>query len=347
MQSNVMDQKCPSCRAPLRYSPESKGWDCEYCKTHFTIKDLQKERTKKEQKQNKTITSPGYTCKNCGASIIVSENTTATTCIYCRSTAILENRLTNELTPSALIPFKKTKEDAIEAFQRTGIRRWFAPKKFTNKKNINEIQGIYIPFWLFDFCLDAKISGKGTRISSWYTGDYQYTKRDTYHFEREGKFPFYDIPVDGSKHFDDALMNSIEPFEYKELVDFDGAYLSGFLAEKYDLSKEEVQSIAVERAENTVVEELEKTLTYTTKKIEDKIMNILEVNGEYVLFPVWLLNIKYKEKIYPFAMNGQTGKMIGDLPVQKSKVMIFFLGITLLLSIIIILAFLWIGGYVL
>jgi len=347
MQSNVTDQKCPSCRAPLKYSPKSKGWDCEYCHTHFTLEDLKKVQKNKEKKQNKSFKSDGYTCKNCGASILVSENTTATTCVYCRSTAIIDERLENELTPNSMIPFKKTKEEAVEAFGKMGIRKWFIPKEFTKKKNIQEIQGIYIPFWLFDFSLNAKIMGRGTRVSSWISGNYQYTKTDTYHFEREGKFPFYDIPVDGSKHFDDALMNSIEPFDYKELVSFEDAYLSGFLAEKYDLTREEVKKIAVDRASNTAENKLLGTLSYTTKRVEDKVMNPENLEGEYVLFPVWLLNIKYKDKIYPFAMNGQTGKMIGDIPVQKSKVIFFFLALGIFLSIIVILTFLGIGGYVL
>ncbi len=347
MQSNVTDQKCPSCRAPLKYSPKSKGWDCEYCHTHFTLEDLKKVQKKKEKKQNKTFKSEGYTCKNCGASILVSENTTATTCVYCRSTAIIDERLENELTPNSIIPFKKTKEEAMEAFLKMGIRKWFVPKEFTKKKNIREIQGIYIPFWLFDFCLEAHIAGKGIRLSTWISSNYQYTKRDTYHFERDGDFPFFDIPVDGSKHFDDALMNSIEPFNYQDLEDFNGAYLSGFLAEKYDQTKEEVQSVAIQRATETAKEQLEKSLHYHSHTIENKNVNPINLSGEYVLLPVWLLNIKYKDKIYPFAMNGQTGKMIGDIPVQKSKVFFCFFSLGVLISVLIILIFLMIGGYVL
>ena len=278
---------------------------------------------------------------------MVSENTTATTCVYCRSTAIIDERLENELTPNSIIPFKKTKEEAMEAFLKMGIRKWFVPKEFTKKKNIREIQGIYIPFWLFDFCLEAHIAGKGIRLSTWISSNYQYTKRDTYHFERDGDFPFFDIPVDGSKHFDDALMNSIEPFNYQDLEDFNGAYLSGFLAEKYDQTKEEVQSVAIQRATETAKEQLEKSLHYHSHTIENKNVNPINLSGEYVLLPVWLLNIKYKDKIYPFAMNGQTGKMIGDIPVQKSKVFFCFFSLGVLISVLIILIFLMIGGYVL
>jgi len=141
-------------------------------------------------------------------------------------------------------------------------------------------------------------------------------------------------------------MNSIEPFDYKELVPFNEAYLSGFLAEKYDQTKEEVQSVAINRAENTILSEINQTLNrYSSKVINEKTFTPSSFHGEYVLLPVWLLNIKYKDKIYPYAMNGQTGKMIGDIPVQKSKVVFAFFILTIFLIFITSLLFILIGGY--
>ena len=346
--SNTMDQKCPNCRAPLKYSAKTKKWDCEYCGSHLTLEDLKKNRENKEKKQDIKKTSNGYTCKNCGAQIIVSDNTTATSCVYCRSTALMMDRLQEEYTPNSIIPFKKTKEDAIKAFQSYGLRNFLAPKEFNKKENINEIQGIYIPFWLFDFNLDIKITGTGKKISHWTSGNYSYTKTDTYSYERSGVFPFFDIPVDGSKYFDNALMNSIEPFDYKDLVEFDGAYLSGFLAEKYDLSKEEVQNIAIDRAVGTSTSELAKSLNnYNAHSITKTDKQAKDLSGEYVLLPVWLLNIKYKDKIYPYAYNGQTGKMIGDLPISKIKVAVFFIILFIVSVLVISLGMILIGGYTL
>ena len=314
MQENTLDQKCPSCRAPLKFSPKSSGWDCDYCGSHFTIEDLEKIQKKREKAQKKKMNSQGYNCKNCGAQILVPENVTATSCIYCRSSAIIESRLSNEFTPTSVIPFKKTKEEAMDAFKQTGLRRFFIPKEFSNKKNISEIQGIYIPFWLYDYKVDSKVTGVGNIVSSWSSGNYIYTKTDEYAFTRSGVFPFYDIPVDGSKHFDDALMNSIEPFD--------------------------------NRAENTILSEINQTLNrYSSKVINEKTFTPSSFHGEYVLLPVWLLNIKYKDKIYPYAMNGQTGKMIGDIPVQKSKVVFAFFILTIFLIFITSLLFILIGGY--
>lgn len=348
MLNHVLDQKCPSCRAPLKYSPQTSGWDCEYCGSHFTIEDLHLSREKKEPKSTKKLESDGYICKNCGANILVSENTSATTCIYCRSSALIRNRLEEEYAPTSVIPFKKTKKEAITSFKKMGLRKLLIPKTFTSDKNIQEIQGVYIPFWLFDFVVDASISGKGVDITSWRSGDYRYTKKDQYIFTRQGTFPFYDIPVDGSRHFDNALMNSIEPFDYTGMVDFDSAYLSGFLAEKYDLTEDQVQSVAVTRAGVTAVDHFKKSLRkYDKYTIQDKTIIPSNIKEEYVLLPVWLLNIKYKDKIYSFAMNGQTGKMVGNIPVHPVKVVLFFVVLAVLLISIIIGLFLLHGGYAL
>lgn len=346
MANETIDQKCPNCRATLRFFPNSGCWECEYCGAKFKIEELQSLKKERKERQKQKMEVDGYICKNCGAKILLSENTSATSCIYCRSTAIIPDRLENEFTPNSIIPFRKTKEEAVTAFQKFGIRKFFAPKEFTNKKNIQEIQGIYIPFWLFDFHLVGKASGVGKNSAAVRTGDYIVTTTRIYHFERDCDIPFFDIPVDGSKHFDDALMNSIEPFDYKELVTFDPAYLSGFLSERYDLKKEEVLSCAIKRAEGTALGQVKLTLSkYQTSDIQEHSFEHTDLDGEYVLLPVWLLNIRYKDKIYPYAMNGQTGKMIGDLPILKWKVFLFGVILFLIVALIISLGFILLGGY--
>ena len=146
------------------------------------------------------------------------------------------------------------------------------------------------------------------------------------------------VPADGSKRFDDSIMDSIEPFDYSELKEFDYSYLSGFLSEKYDVSTEEAFSRAESRIQNTSKQKLQSTiLGYTSVNVNDFFSNLNNVSNEYVLLPVWLLNTKYKDKLYTFAMNGQTGKFIGNIPVSPKKLIIKSLIIFLLLNIIIFL----------
>lgn len=343
----TVNHKCPSCNANLKYDPKTKGWTCEYCGGKFKLEDLKhNEENFKDTKVNKTddnktvdsIEMDEYQCQDCGAKIVADKNTAATFCVYCKNTAILKSRLSDKFAPSKVIPFTKTKEDAIEAFKAVGKGKFLMPKEFTLAKNIQELSAIYIPFWLYSCEMDSTIKGKGTRVSSWTVGNYRHTKTDTYQVERNGKFKFERIPVDGSVRFNDAIMNSIEPFNYDELCDFSPSYLSGFLAEKYDVESNEAKKISIDRAEQSCYKVLNSKINYTGFIPEEKIGNVVKEDIQYVLLPVWMVNIKYKEKLYTFAMNGQTGKMIGDIPYSKSKAVIFwvimFVVIALILGLI-------------
>ena len=332
----TVDHKCPSCNASINYNPKDKNWVCEYCGSKFTLEQLEAneknfESTKvndsKELKKEKEeqVEMDEYICQDCGAQIIADKNTSATFCVYCKNTAILKSRLTEKFSPSQVIPFAKTKDDAINAFKNVGRGKFLMPKEFSNPTNIEEIKGIYIPFWLYSCKMHGNVVGKGTRVTSWSTYDYIYTKTDTYHVERSGDFTFEKIPVDGSVRFNDAIMNSIEPFDYKDLTKFSYSYLSGFLAEKYDVEKEEAKKITIDRAKETCYYNLINGTGYTSFIPEKKEHTVSNENIEYVLLPVWMLNIKYNEKIYTFAMNGQTGKMIGDIPYSKKKAFLWIL----------------------
>lgn len=325
MTNEILDQKCPSCRSQLRYNPKSDGLDCSYCGKHFSVQDLQKIKEQKEQLQQTKRNYDGYTCKNCGAKIIASSNTSATFCVYCGSTAIIKERITNEYTPTSIIPFKVTKEEAIDLFLAVKKMHILSPFGFFSKKNISEIQGIYIPFWLSDFRIQGKISGTGKKITSWWEGNTKHTTTDIFDYDKEGKFIFFDIPIDGSRYLEDALMNTIEPFDYKELVPFDEAYLSGFLAEKYDLAKEEAAKDAIARATNTIVKELETSLKYKKTNTINKEIHPTTTNSDYVLLPIWLFHIKYHGKVYYYVVNGQTKKISGNSPIQKLKLIFLFL----------------------
>ena len=324
----AVDHKCPNCNAVLKYNPKNKNWKCEYCGSTFTLDELKAnekkfKETKVEEKEETDLDE--YYCNNCGAKIVADKNTAATFCVYCKNTAILKSRLTSKFSPDKIIPFTKTKEDAINAFKAIGKGKRFMPKEFAVEKNINEIKGIYIPFWLYSCSGTGHVKGKGTKITSWSTYDYMYTKTDTYEVERTKEVPFIHIPTDGSTRFDDAVMNSIEPFNYGELIDFNASYLSGFLAEKYDVEKDVATKSSFERAKQSAIDEVMRDVNYSSFISEIKDYNVKEENTIYALLPVYMVNIKYKDKFYTFAMNGETGKMIGDIPYSKKKALIYYL----------------------
>lgn len=334
--------KCPGCNSVLPFNPQTQRWECPYCGNSYSFSDLQNAAENSQFKQENTapaVEADVYRCSNCGAEMVADLNTAATFCVYCGSSNIIKNRLTGEFNPDFVIPFKKTKQQAIEAYQRCKRGHWFAPKEFGKASLIKKISGVYIPFWLYDakIFIDAKYDASTS--SSVRRGDYIITTTKYYELFRSGNMQFSKVPCDGSVKFDDDLMDSIEPFYYSELTDFNMSYLSGFLAEKYDVDKEQNKKRANLRMSNTLYSNLRDTVRgYGSVSLNSGNVTTQFPRIYYALFPVWMLNTTYDGKMYQFAMNGQTGKFIGDIPVDKKRFwltyLFMFLGLTLLGSII-------------
>lgn len=350
--SGTMDHKCQNCGATLKFNPHGQNWVCEYCKSEFNKEQIDAYEASKgvEKLTNETEAvklekdlngMDIYSCPNCGAQIVADENTSATFCVYCKSTAILKNKLVGKFNPTEVIPFYKTREDAIEAFKKLGKGKPLMPKEFSSNKNIQEMRGVYIPFWLYDYSVNGNIVADAKRVRSWTSGSYRYTKTDTYRIDRAGSMNFYRVPVDGSTHFEDNIMSSIEPFDYSGLVEFSPSYLSGFLAEKYDVDSNAASTIALNRAKNSTTDVLRNdVIGYSSVVVTNANHNVNLNKSEYVLLPVWLLNIKYEGKLYTFAMNGQTGKLIGNIPIDKKKAVLYWiLGFVIIMVILTIIWF--------
>lgn len=326
----VIDHKCISCGATLPFNPKTQRWDCEYCGASYSLVELNEKEELRKKRKSYELDS--YHCPDCGAEIVADETTTATFCVYCGNTSIIKERIKGEFIPSKIIPFHTTKEQAITAFKKIKKGKIYAPKEFNDEKNIQKITGVYIPFWVYDCISNGNVRFDCKNIRSWTTGNYTYTKTDFYDVTRSGNMQFDNVPVDGSSKFDDDMMDSIEPFLYGGLKDFDISYLSGFLSEKYDVTKETASTRMKKRVENTTIDELKKTVngyTSTSLKSANVELDIKEI--EYMLLPVWMLNIKYKNKLYLFAMNGQTGKMIGNVPIAASKVVLTLISLFIVL----------------
>lgn len=315
----VLDNKCPNCGAAIHFKPELGKFKCDYCDSEFTAEQL-KDMEKIGNEEVDTTNYVNYNCPDCGAEIITDENTAATFCVYCGNTSIIKNRLSGEFAPKYIIPFKVEKKKAIEAFKGLRKGRPLTPKAFVSEKNIEKITGVYIPFWLYDVDVSGTVNAKATKVSSWSVGDTRYTKTDYYKVIRSGNMVFNRVPVDGSTRFNNDMMNSIEPFDYGKLIDYNHAYLSGFLAEKYDVSKDDAFEDAKVRTINSTRDQMLSSMVgYSTKTITSSDLESKANNTEYVLLPVWMVNVKYNGKFYLFAMNGESGKFIGNIPLDKKK----------------------------
>lgn len=350
IKTEVLDNKCPNCGANITLNPKTGNFKCEYCGKESTIDEIKKHNIRKsaaargEQVTEENVDNyekyDTYTCQNCGAEIIADEQTSATFCIYCGNTAILKNKLSGKFNPKFIIPFKKEKEDAIKAFKELKKNRPLMPNNFTNIENIEKIRGIYIPFWFHDFYVEGEIETKGV-IHNYYTiNTTHYIKTTTYKIVRAGHVNYYSVPVDGSTKFDNNLMNSIQPYNYKELIPYNHAYLAGFLAERYDVENDTTRK----EVEPSILREVKKLFVkdgFMYNASDNVYKNTLETKKysvEYVLLPVYMVNVKYGKKMYTFAMNGQTGTFIGNIPLSKMKIFTYSVLLLTLFFIILLAA---------
>ena len=211
------------------------------------------------------------------------------------------------------------KKAAKEGLKKHLTGKRLLPKIFKDQNHIDEIKGIYVPFWLFDADAEADIRYKGTTVRTWSDSDYNYTQTSYYSILRGGRIGFERVPVDGSSKMEDDLMESIEPFDFSSAVDFQTAYLSGYLADRYDVNADDSIGRANERVKHSTEDAFASTVSgYTTVMAENTNVRLSGGKVKYALYPVWLLNTTWNGNKYTFAMNGQTGKFVGDLPVDKS-----------------------------
>lgn len=349
----ALDHKCPSCGAKITFHPKEQKWVCDYCGSKFTLEEMQKyqnassesvNQKKAPKKDVKVEEADVYRCKSCGAEIVADSNTTATFCVYCGNTAILKERIQNSRVPDLIIPFQKVKDDAVKAFEGVVKHKPLVPKAFKRKENINKIMGIYIPFWAYDFDVSGTATFNAKDVHSWSDTTFHYTKTDTFMTEVEGHMHYDKVLADGSSRFPDALMDSLEPFQYKDLIPYNHAFLSGFLAEKFDVLEDTAIERAKERTMNTSVSLLQEEVRHQTSMLASNNLTVNKADSDYIMLPVFMVNIKYRDKMYTFAMNGQTGKIVGDLPLGRKEVILWSLLILILSSLVFILLF--IGGII-
>ena len=349
--SEILEYKCPCCGGAIEFNSSIQKMKCPYCDSEFEMDSLKayddvlKEEAEVEDSAEWDLSSKDafsedenintYVCKSCGGEVITESTVVATNCPYCDNPIVLAKRVAGELKPDYVIPFKLTKEDAKKAFREHLKGKRLLPKVFKDENHIDEIKSLYVPFWLFDADVKAKARYKASRIRTWSMGDYRYTETSYYSLLREGEMGFERIPVDGSDKMPDDLMESIEPYNFSEAVDFQTAYLAGYLANRYDVSVEESILRANSRMKNSSEEKLRETTTgYTTVTAERNNIQLSNQNSKYALYPVWILNTTYQGKKYVFAMNGQTGQFVGDLPLDKGAYWRWLLGLFVGLGVV-------------
>ena len=369
MPTQVTNYQCPACTGPLHFSAETGKLTCDYCGSAYDVAEIealyaQKEAeaaaakeaadAKAEAAKADAADDGGwdtsglssdwgadadglrvYTCPSCGAELICDETTAATSCPYCGNPTVVPGQFSGALKPEFVLPFRMTKDDAVRALRAHYRGKPFLPRSFTAGNHIEEIQGVYVPFWLYDGRMEARGAYKAEISESHREGDYIVTTTRHFDVARVGNADFVRVPVDGSSKMPDAHMDAIEPFDYSDLKPFSTAYLPGFLADRYDEDDKKCAARVLTRMKNSTAAALHDTLGgYTGVQTLSEQIDSRTLEPHYALLPVWMLHTRWKEQDFLFAMNGQTGKLIGDLPVDKGRVAAWFAGISIPLMIL-------------
>lgn len=359
---SVISYKCPNCDGELIFDPDTQKYKCEYCFSLFSQEELedmqpaaqeemqseqsQTNGTEKTTEQTEQEDSQGagviYTCPSCGAEIVTEETTAATFCYYCHNPVVLGGRLSGELLPDKMIPFAIDKKTAETRFLDYVRKKKFIPKAFFNKKQIEKLSGVYFPYWVYDASMKGRMQAKATKVRVWMSGEEEFTETRFFDVEREGNIVLNDMTENALKKANHVLAEGVLPYRMEEAKPFHFGYLSGFLAEKRDIEKQEISDSMARDAKDYAGKMLRESVHgYQSVTEQRDSFSMEKETFSYTLFPVWTLTYKGKNgKQYYYSMNGQTGKVCGELPVDYKKITL-----TALIAAIVVLLLGMMGGY--
>lgn len=321
----VIHYKCPNCGSDMVFDSETGMLSCNSCGRKDSIETFPKDNIKTTFEEDD---AKEYHCKNCGAMLITDKDTTATNCSFCGAGVVLLDRLTGDLAPSKVIPFKISKERAMKAFRSWARNGRLTPKGFMTADRVKNITGMYVPFWLYDLNSKIEVNALCTKVRTYTRGEYIYTETSYYDVYRNINMDYIKVPIDASEKMDDDVMDKLEPYHYEELKEFNTPYLAGYIAEKYNYDYNELLPRAASKIEGYVESFIGSTIVgYATVNYNRKDIDTKKKQAYYTLLPVWMVYYNYKGQDYIFAMNGQTGKVVGKPPLSMSKVTAWFGGI--------------------
>lgn len=341
--SGLLEYECPACGGTLEFDTASQKLKCPFCDSLFTVEEIKEILAEKQKKAEESDDIPIstesdewvdpnlviYVCQSCGGEIIGDKTLGSTACPYCGNNVVMTKQFMGALKPDYVIPFKLDKEQAKAALKNHFKGKKLLHRSFLNENKLDEVKGVYVPFWLFSVEADGEASYDTTKTRSWSDSKYHYDETKYYRVERAGSVSFDDIPADASSKMADDLMDSIEPYDYSAAVPFETAYLAGFLADKYDMKPEDLMARIKRRVTNTMLSDLRETVKdYSSISQKSSNVDILDAKAKYALLPVWVLTSRFKDTVYTFAMNGQTGKFVGNLPIDKGLYVKWLLLIT-------------------
>lgn len=330
--------ECPNCGGNLKFDIATQQLKCDYCLTHKDPYEVTKE---KDAEENTLFDVTVFTCPQCGGEIISTDTSVAEFCSFCGASTILGSRISREKRPSYIIPFQQTKEACKQAYITKMRRALFAPSELKHQKYIDGFRGIYIPYWTYTISQKGTIHINGSK--SYRRGNYLYT--DQYDLSGELDACYYDLSYDASSSFSDNISEKIAPYDVKGTKRFTPSFLSGFYADTADVDSCLYQNDAIKLANSTSLnaimrENAFKGITVTSKKNDFSLSSSLNTicnPPERTLYPVWFMSYRKGDRVAYATVNGQTGKVAADIPIDIRKYLLgsglFALPIFLLLNL--------------
>ncbi len=343
---------CDSCGAPLRYSPATVSLQCEFCSTTKVISSSNEPIEEYDfksalnflDKNSSQEINKDITCNKCAANFQLTPYSISANCPYCNTPAITD--FVKEITPKSLLPFELTHDEAQEKFKKWIGSLWFAPSRLKDFiEGEKKLQGYYLPHWTYDS--ETQTRYKGQRGVIYYVmveKTVTIEGRQRRVRQREARIhwspvrgvvynSFDDITIGASKSISHSILNHLTPWDTTRLIPFDERYLAGFKAEEYTIGLDNAFEYAKMKMTPTIKQDIHRDIGGDKQRIDEMETTYSHTTYKNVLFPIWTAQFRWKEKEYNYAINAQTGKIVGERPYSTLKI-----------TLLVLLIFLSLGG---
>jgi DNA-directed RNA polymerase subunit RPC12/RpoP len=351
---------CPQCGAEMGWDAQQKMLHCEYCghqqepqqAGEIVEYDLEAFLRSGEGKAHGYgTTTKSISCQQCGATTAVEPGVTSTECPFCGSNVVLEQETAADIIqPESLVPFQISQDVALRKYREWLGRGIFRPGDLAKRAGRGQLYGVYLPFWTFD----------AEAFSRWRAeAGYYYYETETYTTTEDGKRvtktrqvrktrwepawgqhsgSYDDVLVYATSSIDPKILERIYPFDTHKLVPYASQYLSGWRAEQYRIGLRAGWGIGQQKIEDHEHNACAGQVPGDTYRNLHVNTAISDVTFKHVLLPVWIASYPYKDKVYRYMVNGQTGKVEGQKPVSWIRVAIAVVVVAVFIAVIVYLA---------
>ena len=330
---------CSGCGSQMAFDPDTQELKCSHCGRLEPIpaplmeapEYLYDPRTDAYEAPDwDTMGGRSVQCKGCGAQTVIPAEDTTSVCPFCGSHYVVDDTGAPGIMPESLMPFKVSKEKALQQFRTWVKKRFWAPRAFKKRSHrTEELTGIYVPFWTYDAELYTTYSGEigkdytvtRTRVVNGKTQTYTTTHTRWYPVSGNDAVTFDDRLLCATDRLDTGMIQKLGAFSTKVLNRYSPSFLAGFAAQRYTIGVGE----GWQKASQSMQRDMEDRIVSSLHGDHHRNMvyqhNFSNVRFKHILLPVWLSSYTYKEKVYRFMINGETGRLEGKAPVSVLKVL--------------------------